>query len=90
MEQFNELFIGNSSNISKMEYDEDLELLRVTFNPSKKQVEAGEGGAVYVYKNVNYDIVHDFRLAVELGESVGSLFHKTIVKNPTDFPVEKQ
>ena len=90
MEQLNELFIGNSSNLQQMLHNPETNELRVTFKPSKKQLESGEPLPVYVYQNVTEDVVNGFLSAVENGLSIGSLFQTQIVKNPTDFPVEKQ
>jgi hypothetical protein len=90
MDQYNELFIGNSSNLQQMLHNPATNELKVIFKPSKKQIESGEPLPVYVYQNVTDDIVNGLLSAVENGLSIGSLFQKMIVKNPTDFPVEKQ
>jgi hypothetical protein len=90
MSEFNELFIGHSSNIEKMSFSESTNELKVSFKPSKKQIESGETTPVYVYQNVTEEIVNGFLSAVENGLSVGSLFQKQIVKNPELYPVEKQ
>ena len=90
MDNFRNVFIGSSSNILSMAHDDVNNVLRVVFQPSKKNKTDGyETGDTYVYQNVPSEVVNGFELAVENGLSVGSLFIKEIVKNPETYPFEK-